>query len=118
MEVVEEEEGHAVLRLVGFDYAGPLFCRRQTGGLSRALEVAGGQKAKTAHVRCVAEGDAFCDGGGLGSLGLWTGTPSPLAPLGPPVSELPQAHVRDGHAVAERLRASELQELLQAVKAL
>lgn len=61
MEVVEEEDGHAVLRLVGFDYAGPLFCRRQTGGLSRALEVSGGQKAKTSHVRCVAEGDAFCE---------------------------------------------------------
>jgi hypothetical protein len=61
MEVVEEEEGHAVLRLVGFDYAGPLFCRRQTGGLSRALEVAGGQQPKTSHVRCVAEGDAFCE---------------------------------------------------------
>lgn len=61
MEVVEEEEGRAVLRLVGFGYAGPLFCRRQTGGLSRALEVAGGQKAKTSHVRCVAEGDAFCE---------------------------------------------------------
>ena len=61
MEVVEEEEGHAVLRLVGFDYAGPLFCRRQTGGLSRALEVSGGQKPKTSHVRCVAEGDAFCE---------------------------------------------------------
>ena len=61
MEVVEEEEGRAVLRLVGFDYAGPLFCRRQTGGLSRALEVSGGQKAKTSHVRCVAEGDAFCE---------------------------------------------------------
>jgi hypothetical protein len=61
MEVVEESQGHAVLRLVGFDYAGPLFCRRQTGGLSRALEVAGGQRADTAHVRCVAEGDAFCE---------------------------------------------------------
>lgn len=61
MEVVEEEPGHAVLRLAGFDYAGPLFCRRQTGGLSRALEVAGGQKAKTSHVRCAAEGDAFCE---------------------------------------------------------
>jgi hypothetical protein len=61
MEVVEEEEGHAVLRLVGFDYAGPLFCRRQTGGLSRALEVSGGQQPKTSHVRCVAEGDAFCE---------------------------------------------------------
>jgi hypothetical protein len=61
MEVVEEEEGHAVLRLVGFDYAGPLFCRRQTGGLSRVLEVTGGQKAMTSHVRCVAEGDAFCE---------------------------------------------------------
>lgn len=61
MEVVEEEEGHAVLRLVGFDYAGPLFCRRQTGGLSRALEVSGGQQPKTSHVRCIAEGDAFCE---------------------------------------------------------
>lgn len=61
MELVEEEEGRALLRLVGFDYAGPLFCRRQTGGLSRALEVSGGQEAKTSHVRCVAEGDAFCE---------------------------------------------------------
>lgn len=61
MEVVAEEEGHAILRLVGFDYAGPLFCRRQTGGLSRALEVSGGQQPRTSHVRCVAEGDAFCE---------------------------------------------------------
>ena len=61
MEVVEEEEEHAVLRLVGFDQADPLFCRRQTGGLRRALTEAGGQEPLAAHVRCVVEGDAFCE---------------------------------------------------------
>lgn len=61
MQVVEEEEEHAVLRLVGFDQADPLFCRRQTGGLRRALTEAGGQEPRTSHVRCVAEGDAFCE---------------------------------------------------------
>ncbi|MDO8502523.1 MAG: hypothetical protein Q7S20_11840 [Gemmatimonadaceae bacterium] len=61
MEVVEEEEEHAVLRLVGFDQADPLFCRRQTGGLRRVLTEAGGQEPLASHVRCVAEGDAFCE---------------------------------------------------------
>lgn len=61
MEVVEERDEHAVLRLVGFDQADPLFCRRQTGGLRRALTEAGGQEPRTSHVRCVAEGDAFCE---------------------------------------------------------
>jgi hypothetical protein len=61
MEVVEEEEEHAVLRLVGFDQADPLFCRRQTGGLRRALTEAGGQEPLASHVRCVGEGDAFCE---------------------------------------------------------
>jgi len=61
MEVVEEQEEHAVLRLVGFDQADSLFCRRQTGGLRRVLTEAGGQEPMTSHVRCVVEGDAFCE---------------------------------------------------------
>jgi hypothetical protein len=61
MEVVEEEVEHAVLRLVGFDQADPLFCRRQTGGLRRALTEAGGHEPLSSHVRCVNEGDAFCE---------------------------------------------------------
>jgi hypothetical protein len=61
MEVVEEEVEHAVLRLVGFDQADPLFCRRQTGGLRRALTEAGGHEPLASHVRCVNEGDAFCE---------------------------------------------------------
>ena len=61
MEVVEEGEEHAVLRLVGFDQADTLFCRRQTGGLTRALTEAGGQEPLASHVRCVVEGDAFCE---------------------------------------------------------
>ena len=62
MQVVETEEGRAVLRLVGFDRPDPLFCRRQTGGLRRALTLAGGAPTATArHVRCVSEGDAFCE---------------------------------------------------------
>lgn len=61
MQVVEEEQEHAVLRLVGFDQPDPLFCRRQTGGLTRALTEAGGQEPLASHVRCVTEGDAFCE---------------------------------------------------------
>ncbi|HKG95855.1 MAG TPA: hypothetical protein VKA84_28345 [Gemmatimonadaceae bacterium] len=61
MEVVEAEEGRAVLRLVGFDHPDPLFCRRQTGGLRQALTLAGGTSATARHVRCVNEGDAFCE---------------------------------------------------------
>lgn len=61
MEVVEEGEDNAVLRLVGFDHADALFCRRQTGGLRRALSEAGGQEPRASHVRCIVEGDAFCE---------------------------------------------------------
>jgi hypothetical protein len=61
MELVEEEEAYVVLRLVGFDQPHSLFCRRQTGGLRRALREAGGQEPDVSHVRCVSEGDAFCE---------------------------------------------------------
>jgi hypothetical protein len=60
MVVVEEEPGRAVLRLVGFP-ADPVFCRRQTGGLLRAVELAGGSNPGVRHVRCADEGDAFCE---------------------------------------------------------
>ena len=59
--VVEHEPGRAVLRLVGFESRTPLFCRRQTGGLTKAIELAGGDHASTRHVRCELEGDAFCE---------------------------------------------------------
>lgn len=61
MVVVEEGVGRAVLRLVGFEPRTPLFCRRQTGGLTQALELAGGGQPTTRHVRCSCEGDAFCE---------------------------------------------------------
>jgi len=61
MAVVAESAGEAVLRLVGFDSGTPLFCRRQTGGLRCALSLAGGVDARARHVRCVLEGDAFCE---------------------------------------------------------
>jgi hypothetical protein len=62
MEIVEHADGRAVLRLHGFDAdVDILFCRRQTGGLRRALELAGGTDAAARHVRCITEGDAFCE---------------------------------------------------------
>ncbi len=61
MEVVEDAVGRAVLRLVDFDPVTRLFCRRQAGGLRRAIEIAGGGAAKVHHVRCSIEGDAFCE---------------------------------------------------------
>lgn len=61
MEVVEEDGTRAVLRLSGFDSEDELFCRRQTGGLRRALLLAGGESPRVKHVRCVHAGDAFCE---------------------------------------------------------
>ncbi|MEK7240754.1 MAG: hypothetical protein AAB224_09205 [Gemmatimonadota bacterium] len=61
MQVVDEGVGRAVLRLDGFDAATPLFCRRQTGGLTAALAIAGGDEPGVRHVRCALEGDAFCE---------------------------------------------------------
>ena len=61
MEVVWHDEGRALLRLVDFGDSDPLFCRRQTGGLERALVLARGGEPKVRHVRCVHEGDAFCE---------------------------------------------------------
>jgi len=61
MEVVWHEEGSALLRLVDFGTSDPLFCQRQTGGLRRALELARGGEPQVRHVRCVHDGDAFCE---------------------------------------------------------
>jgi hypothetical protein len=61
MHVVEAGGTRAVLRLVGFDPVSTLFCRRQTGGLRRAIELAGASQATVRHVRCSLEGDAFCE---------------------------------------------------------
>ena len=61
MEVVEDVAGRAVLRLVGFDPITRIFCQRQTGGLRRAIELAGGEAVRARHVRCCIEGDAFCE---------------------------------------------------------
>ncbi len=61
MEVVEDAADRAVLRLVAFDPVTRLFCARQTGGLRRAIELAGGDAAHVRHVRCSIEGDAFCE---------------------------------------------------------
>jgi len=59
--VVEDGPGRAILRLVGFDPVTRLFCGRLTGGLRRAVELAGGESARVRHVRCSIEGDAFCE---------------------------------------------------------
>jgi hypothetical protein len=61
MEIVRNEEGRAVLRLVDFGPSTPLFCARQTGGLRRTLELAQGGAPEVRHVRCEHEGDAFCE---------------------------------------------------------
>jgi len=63
MTVVEQQKNRATLRLVGMptDDRDQLFCRRQTGGLERALSIAGGKGARVRHVRCAVEGDAFCE---------------------------------------------------------
>ncbi|MGI9043380.1 MAG: hypothetical protein ACR2GK_04560 [Gemmatimonadaceae bacterium] len=63
MAVVEQATNRAILRLSGMstDDRDQLFCRRQTGGLERALSISGGKSARVRHVRCAVEGDAFCE---------------------------------------------------------
>lgn len=61
VQAVEVEANRAVLRLTGFDTLGPLFCRRLAGGLRSATTLAGGRDARVRHVRCVFEGDAYCE---------------------------------------------------------
>jgi len=63
MVVVEQHNNRAILRLIGLesDERDGLFCRRQTGGLERALTIAGGTGARVRHVRCAVEGDAYCE---------------------------------------------------------
>ena len=61
MRAAYEAPGTAVLRLVGFDACTPLFCARQTGGLRVAIRAAGGGEPGVRHVRCVFEGDAYCE---------------------------------------------------------
>ena len=51
MRLVEVEPGRGVLRLVGFDVVDVLFCRRQTGGIGSAIELAGGADVRVSHVR-------------------------------------------------------------------
>ena len=87
MKVVDQEEapggagGRVVLRLVGFEHASPIFCRRQTGGLEQALRLAGGERPRVRHVRCALEGDAFCEWELRWQL--------PEAPAGPAVKGAP-----------------------------
>jgi hypothetical protein len=61
MVLVEAEPGRAVMRLVGFEVIDALFCRRQVGGITCAIELAGGKDVRVEHVRCSEEGDAFCE---------------------------------------------------------
>ena len=61
MVLVEESPGRAVVRLVGFEPADPLFCRRLNGGWPAALRIAGGTSVQCVHSRCSLEGDLFCE---------------------------------------------------------
>lgn len=60
-EVLAEGGGRVVLRLDGFGHQNAWFCRRQTGGLARAVALAGGTRVRARHVRCALAGDAFCE---------------------------------------------------------
>jgi hypothetical protein len=61
MVVVDQGPKRAVMRLVGFEPADTLFCRRLTGGWLAALRITGGKDVIAAHDRCTMEGDAFCE---------------------------------------------------------
>lgn len=61
MVVLDHGANHAIVRLVGFEPADPLFCRRFTGGWTAALQITGGRDVVIRHLRCACEGDLFCE---------------------------------------------------------
>ncbi len=61
MILMEQGDGWASTRLLGFSSADSLFCRRLTGGWRAALEIAGGRNVSVRHPRCANEGDLFCE---------------------------------------------------------
>ena len=61
MVVVEQGTGRAVMRMVGFEPADALFCRRLSGGWEAALRITGGRDVQATHNRCTTEGDLFCE---------------------------------------------------------
>lgn len=61
MVVVDQGNGRAVMRLVGFEPNHTLFCRRLGGGWIASLQIAGGKDVTSIHNRCTMEGDAFCE---------------------------------------------------------
>lgn len=61
MVLVDQSKGRAVVRLVGFQPANTLFCRRLSGGWIAALQIAGGREVVSVHSRCSMEGDLFCE---------------------------------------------------------
>jgi len=61
MRLVEHGTDHAIIRLVDFDPVDRLFCRRFTGGWSAGIALAGGRDPIVRHLRCLCEGDMFCE---------------------------------------------------------
>ena len=61
MKVTEHASNRARARLIGFEPADRLFCRRLPGGWIAAISLAGGREAVVEHARCTLEGDLFCE---------------------------------------------------------
>lgn len=61
MQVVVSEPKLAVIRIVGFEEPGELFCQRVQGWCQRTTELAGHKNVVLSHPRCAAKGDPFCE---------------------------------------------------------
>ena len=59
--VTDRSTGRATVRLVDFEAGDRLFCRRLTGGWLAGIEIAGAREPDVSHVRCVLDGDLFCE---------------------------------------------------------
>lgn len=61
MQVVTSEPKLAVIRIVGFEEPGDLFCQRVQGWCQRTTELAGNRDVVLTHPRCAAKGDPYCE---------------------------------------------------------
>ena len=61
MVLLEHGSNDAIIRLVDFDPVDRRFCRRFTGGWTAAIAIAGGGHPVVRHLRCVCDGDMFCE---------------------------------------------------------
>lgn len=61
MQVLAATRTSATIRLLGFPYSSPSFCRRVSGWMKATIELTGGKRPNFAHLVCQSDGGPWCE---------------------------------------------------------